>query len=210
MGKAEKYNQMIQMMWGIHKLCANFRGDCQRCPFHMDRCVFGEPMPKSWLFEDDDDEEEEEEVLDEVEAEIKAAPSVANAFVPLVREPVVDVAEIEEKIEPPVEEKVPEPEPAPIEVKKVEERPADPVKTEEVIAKGQDDDSNGTWIVSTTQGGVLTKYVYICSKCGYKRESVFSIPPMNACPECEKRKKQSVSHLVAELPNPRGMISRVF
>lgn len=188
MGKADKYNQMIQMMWGIHKMCSNFRGDCQRCPFHMDRCVFGEPMPKSWMFEDDDDEEEEEIVLDEVEAEIKAAPQVANAFVPLVREPVVDVTEIEEKVE--VEEKVAEPEPAPAPKKPVEVKPAEISRAEEVVKRAPDDDSDGTWIVSTTQGGVLTKYVYICSKCGYKRESVFSIPPMNSCPECDKRKKQ--------------------
>ena len=189
MGKADKYNQMIQMMWGIHKMCSNFRGDCQRCPFHMDRCVFGEPMPKSWLFEDDEDEEKEEVVLDEVEAEIKAAPEVANAFVPLVREPVVDVTEIEEKIEPLVEEKVAEPVVEKVE-KPVEKPVEEPVKAVEVVKTAPDDDSDGTWIVSTTQGGVLTKYVYICSKCGYKRESVFSIPPMNSCPECDKRKKQ--------------------
>ena len=50
------------------------------------------------------------------------------------------------------------------------------------------DDSDGTWLVSTTMGSVFSKYVYICSKCGYKKESVFSLTPMTKCPECEKRK----------------------
>lgn len=196
MGKADKYNQMIQLMKGIHKMCSNWRGDCQRCPFHMDMCVFGEPMPKSWMFEDDDDEDEEVVVnakeIDEVEAEIQAAPPVENAFVPLVREPVVDVSEIEEALEQPVEEKkAPVPEkvekPKPVEPFKIEKAEKKAEKTEEVLPM---DDSDGTWIVSTTMGSVLTKYVFICSKCGYKRESVFSIPPMKFCPECDKRKKQ--------------------
>ncbi|MBE7069495.1 MAG: hypothetical protein E7386_03225 [Ruminococcaceae bacterium] len=51
-----------------------------------------------------------------------------------------------------------------------------------------EDDSEGTWLVSTTMGSVFTKYVFICSKCGYKKESVFSAPPIAYCPECEKRK----------------------
>ena len=50
------------------------------------------------------------------------------------------------------------------------------------------DDSDGTWLVSTTMGSVFSKYVYICSKCGYKKESVLSLTPMTKCPECEKRK----------------------
>ena len=50
------------------------------------------------------------------------------------------------------------------------------------------DDSDGTWLVSTTMGSVFSKYVYICSKCGYKKESFFSITPITYCPECEKRK----------------------
>jgi rubrerythrin len=52
----------------------------------------------------------------------------------------------------------------------------------------ESDNSDGTWIVSTTMGGVFTKYVFICSKCGYKKESVFSMTPLSYCPECEKRK----------------------
>ena len=50
------------------------------------------------------------------------------------------------------------------------------------------DESDGTWLVSTTMGSVFSKYVYICSKCGYRKESVLSLTPMTKCPECEKRK----------------------
>ena len=50
------------------------------------------------------------------------------------------------------------------------------------------DDSDGTWLVSTTMGSVFSKYVYICSKCGYRKESYLSIAPTTFCPECEKRK----------------------
>ena len=53
----------------------------------------------------------------------------------------------------------------------------------------QEDDSKGTWVVSTTMGGVFSKYVFICSKCGYKKESLFSVPPVASCPECEKKKQ---------------------
>ena len=51
-----------------------------------------------------------------------------------------------------------------------------------------DDKTDGTWLVSTTMGSLFTKYVYICSKCGYRKESFLSMTPMSYCPECEKRK----------------------
>lgn len=93
------------------------------------------------------------------------------------------------------------PHPAKAEVKEAEEKPADIPEHVEVAeqveehkevnvipAAKEEDDSVGTWIVSTTMGSVLTKYVYICSKCGYRKESYLSITPMSFCPECEKRK----------------------
>lgn len=52
----------------------------------------------------------------------------------------------------------------------------------------EDDNTEGTWLVSTTMGSVFSKYVYICSKCGYRKESVLSLTPMTRCPECEKKK----------------------
>jgi len=53
------------------------------------------------------------------------------------------------------------------------------------------EDSEGTWLVSTSMGGVFSKYVFICSKCGYKKESVLSLTPMSTCPECEKMKARN-------------------
>lgn len=49
-------------------------------------------------------------------------------------------------------------------------------------------ETQGTWLVSTTMGGVFSKYVFICSKCGYKKESFLSVAPTSNCPECEKNK----------------------
>ena len=54
-----------------------------------------------------------------------------------------------------------------------------------------DDDSEATWLVSTSMGSAFTKYVFICSKCGYKKESMFSFTPMTYCPECSKKKNNT-------------------
>ena len=69
--------------------------------------------------------------------------------------------------------------------KEVAEQPKEAAVVEQLK---ENDNSDGTWIVSTTMGGVFTKYVFICSKCGYKKESVFSMTPLSYCPECEKSK----------------------
>lgn len=83
------------------------------------------------------------------------------------------------KAEQPVVEETPE---------QIEEPVAEEAAPEAIGMQKEDDNSTGTWLVSTAQGGVFTKYVFICSKCGYKKESLFSITPMTVCPECEKRK----------------------
>ena len=66
--------------------------------------------------------------------------------------------------------------------------PVVPIQEETAEKPADTKDSEGTWIVSTTMGTAFTKYVFICSKCGYKKESFFSITPITYCPECEKRK----------------------
>ena len=73
-----------------------------------------------------------------------------------------------------------------------EEEPEEEPAKEEVVAEQPqvNDDSEGTWLMSTTMGSAFTKYVFICSKCGYKKESYFSIAPTSYCPECEKRKHE--------------------
>lgn len=123
--------QLDQLLKGVYRLCVNM-DECYGCPFHKNKCVFGEPKPKTWFDEDS-----------------IQVPVTANT-------PVTFVAEAEPETKP--------------------ELPKD------------DDDSNGTWILSTSMGSVFSKYVFICSKCGYKKESVLALTPMSTCPECEKRK----------------------
>lgn len=103
----------------------------------------------------------------------------------ILTEPVIEEPAMETVTEPVKEtaSETNEPAPAPIHI------PA-PVSPSAPAAPAVDDDSDGTWIVSASMGSVFTKYVYICSKCGYKKESVFSLTPMNSCPECEKRKAE--------------------
>ena len=72
--------------------------------------------------------------------------------------------------------------------KEIIEEVEEPKEKETPEAPKENDDSEGTWLVSTAMGSVFSKYVFICSKCGYKKESVFSMTPMTRCPECEKRK----------------------
>jgi hypothetical protein len=133
--------QLDQLLKGVYRLCVNM-DDCFGCPFHKNKCMFGEPKPKTWFDEDTIQE-----------------PAKKH-------KPVTFVAE-EPQAPAPAPAPAPEPEP-----------PLPPV----------DDDSNGTWILSTSMGSVFSKYVFICSKCGYKKESVLALTPMSNCPECEKRR----------------------
>ena len=99
-------------------------------------------------------------------------------------------------VEEPIEIK-PAPEHLPVPPKEsvkevVEEAPSEETSGEEVAPAPApvDDDSEGTWLVSTTMGSAFTKYVFVCSKCGYKKESYFSMATTSFCPECEKRKHE--------------------
>ena len=101
--------------------------------------------------------------FDEETIEIKAVPETENTA--------EEVAEEPQQTQPQPEEQ--------------------PQTSSEVVEQiKQNDDSDGTWIVSTTMGGVFTKYVFICSKCGYRKESMFSITPLTFCPECAKKKAE--------------------
>ena len=101
---------------------------------------------------------------------------------------------VEEPIEiKPAPEHLPVPPKETLKETKEEEPAEEPAKQEEVAHQPQvqvDDDADGTWLMSTTMGSAFTKYVFICSKCGYKKESYFSIAPTSYCPECEKRKHE--------------------
>ena len=98
--------------------------------------------------------------------EIKPAPE--HLPVPH-KEPVKEVVEEGKEEEPAVEEE------------------AAPAPAPETV---EDADTVGTWLVSTTMGSAFTKYVFVCSKCGYKKESYFSMATTSFCPECEKRKHE--------------------
>lgn len=98
--------------------------------------------------------------------EIKPAPE--HLPVPH-KEPVKEVVEEVKEEDPAVEEE------------------AAPAPAPETV---EDTDTVGTWLVSTTMGSAFTKYVFVCSKCGYKKESYFSMATTSFCPECEKRKHE--------------------
>ncbi|MCR5618072.1 MAG: hypothetical protein K6F83_07290 [Clostridiales bacterium] len=147
MNKAKKFNQFNQMIAGLSKMCAETE-DCHKCSFYIERCVFGEPMPRTWT---------EEKAEEEGKPDSGEPSAVAEEVAAIIEEPAKEETSAEDQ---------------------------------EDKGTTEDDDSEGTWIVNTTMGSVLSKYVFICSKCGYKKESYFSIPPVSFCPECEKRKGQ--------------------
>ena len=207
MGLEEGNNSKVdQLLKGVFRLCSD-QESCEKCPFYTDDCVFGTPKPKTWFralltreprIDDsvlrvmEEPKEEPKAVEPEIEVPIFGDPVVEE---PKVAEPVVEEPVVEEPkgVEPIVEQpKVEQPK---VEEVKIEEPKAEAPKVEEpkveepkAEKKQVIDDSIGTWLVSTTMGSVLSKYVFICSKCGYKKESYFSIPPTDYCPECSKNK----------------------
>ena len=148
-------------------MCVN-RDDCNGCPFYITKCTFEEPKPSTWF--------DEESIAVQSEP-VKEKPAVRE---PNIKGIPVEPEAAEAQAEPEVEA-APEPE-----VKEPVAQPQEAVP--EVVPQNEEDDSAGTWLVSTTMGSVFTKYVFICSKCGYRKESIFSMPPISYCPECEKQK----------------------
>lgn len=136
------------------------REDCNDCPFYVTKCVFEDPKPRTWSIDE--------------HVEIKPAPE--HLPVPS-KEQVKEAVEESPAEETPAEEVAPASEPAPAPAPATAPAPVD-------------DDSESTWLVSTTMGSAFTKYVFVCSKCGYKKESYFSMATTSFCPECEKRKHE--------------------
>ena len=183
MSTENREQQVDQLLRGIYRMCVT-RDDCKDCPFHITKCTFGEPRPSTWFDED----------------------TIGNKFAPnylkFTDRDIVIPAEEEPK---PVVQ--PEVRPAPQQIAAAEQpavqpdtepdfqadsqpdtQPAPQPVTPPVVQPIGDEDAAGTWLVSTTMGSVFSKYVFICSKCGYRKESMFSFTPMTNCPECEKRK----------------------
>ena len=202
MGLEEGNNSKVdQLLKGVFRLCS-YQDSCESCPFFTDDCVFGTPKPTTWFRALLTREPRIDDTVLRVMEEPKEEPKVEEPKavepeieVPIFGDPVVEEPKAVEPVveEPKVAEPVVEPpkaEQPKVEEPKVEEPKVEAPKVEEpkVEKKQVKDDSVGTWLVSTTMGSVLSKYVFICSKCGYKKESYFSIPPTDFCPECGKNK----------------------
>lgn len=194
MSTENREQQVDQLLRGIYRMCVN-RDDCKDCPFYITKCTFGEPRPRKWFDEEtignkfspnylkftDKDIviKAKEEASEPAQEEVQAAPQAESK----------EEAKAEAK---PEQEKAaatwPTLQPAPESAPSADSQPAPAPVLQPVVQQAVNDDADGTWLVSTTMGSVFTKYVFICSKCGYRKESMFSFTPMTNCPECEKRK----------------------
>ena len=131
---------------------------CNNCPFYTDSCVFGDIKPRDWYKE-------------------KPTFQITNQIV-LPAEMFSEEEFIEE--EPATEEVVQEEK-----QEEVKEEVKEPDKSEE---QTKILNTVGTWeIRAPVEKGLLSKYIFVCSKCGYQRESLFSTP-IGLCPECENKK----------------------
>ena len=182
--------QVDQLLRGIYRMCVN-RDDCRDCPFHITKCTFGEPRPSTWFDEETIGNKFSPNYLKFTDKEI-VIKAKEEASVPVQEEDQV-ASQAESKAEAqPEQEKAaatwPALQPVPESAPSADSQPAPTPVLQPVVQQAVNDDADGTWLVSTTMGSVFTKYVFICSKCGYRKESMFSFTPMTNCPECEKRK----------------------
>jgi hypothetical protein len=182
--------QVDQLLRGIYRMCVN-RDDCKDCPFYITKCTFGEPRPSTWFDEETIGNKFSPNYLKFTDRDI-VITAKEEASVP-VQEEVQVASQAEAKAEAqPEQEKAaatwPALQPAPESAPSADSQPAPTPVLQPVVQQAVNDDADGTWLVSTTMGSVFTKYVFICSKCGYRKESMFSFTPMTNCPECEKRK----------------------
>ena len=187
MSTENREQQVDQLLRGIYRMCVN-RDDCKDCPFHITKCTFGEPRPSTWFDEETIVNKFSPNYLKFTDRDIVMQPK---------EEPATVAKEESASAPEPVSEPAPEPEvlPAPTRpgpatwpVSQTDSQPATAPAPQPVLQSVANDDAEGTWLVSTSMGSVFSKYVFICSKCGYRKESMFSFTPMTNCPECEKRK----------------------
>lgn len=184
--------QVDQLLRGIYRMCVN-RDDCRDCPFYITKCSFGEPRPSTWFDEETIGNKFSPNYLKFTDKDIvitakeEASEPAKEEAKPAAEAPQAPQAEAQ-----PEPEKTaatwPTLQPAPESAPSADSQPAPTPVLQPVVQQAVNDDADGTWLVSTTMGSVFTKYVFICSKCGYRKESMFSFTPMTNCPECEKRK----------------------
>ena len=191
MSTENREQQVDQLLRGIYRMCVN-RDDCKDCPFHITKCTFGEPRPSTWFDEETIVNKFSPNYLKFTDRDIVMQPKEEPATV--VKE---ESASAPASAPEPISEPAPEPEvlptptrpgPATWPVSQTDSQPATAPAPQPVLQSVANDDAEGTWLVSTSMGSVFSKYVFICSKCGYRKESMFSFTPMTNCPECEKRK----------------------
>ena len=186
--------QVDQLLRGIYRMCVN-RDDCRDCPFYITKCTFGEPRPSTWFDEETISNKFSPNYLKFTDKDIVIKAKEEASEPAPAKEEAKPAAEAPQA---PQAEAQPEPEkaaatwptlqPAPESSPSSDSQPAPTPVLQPVVQQAVNDDADGTWLVSTTMGSVFTKYVFICSKCGYRKESMFSFTPMTNCPECEKRK----------------------
>lgn len=184
--------QVDQLLRGIYRMCVN-RDDCRDCPFYITKCSFGEPRPSTWFDEETIGNKfspnylkftDKDIVIKAQEEASEPAKEEAKPAQPAAQAPQAEAQPETEKAAATWPTLQPAPESAP----SADSQPAPTPVLQPVVQQAVNDDADGTWLVSTTMGSVFTKYVFICSKCGYRKESMFSFTPMTNCPECEKRK----------------------
>ena len=189
MNTENREQQVDQLLRGIYRMCVT-RDDCKDCPFHITKCTFGEPRPSTWFDEETIENKFSPNYLKFTDRDIVIQPKEEPATA--AKEEAAPVSAPEPAPEPEVLPAPTRPGPATWPVSQTDSQPATPPAPQPapqpVLQSVANDDAEGTWLVSTSMGSVFSKYVFICSKCGYRKESMFSFTPMTNCPECEKRK----------------------
>ena len=183
MSTENREQQVDQLLRGIYRMCVT-RDNCKECPFHITKCTFGEPRPSTWFDEETIGNKFSPNYLKFTDKDIVMQPKEEVASAAKEEASPAPVMAPESAAEPEEQPAPQRPGPATWPVSQNASQPA----LQPVLHPAVDDDADGTWLVSTSMGSVFSKYVFICSKCGYRKESMFSFTPMTNCPECEKRK----------------------
>ncbi len=183
MSTENREQQVDQLLRGIYRMCVT-RDNCKECPFHITKCTFGEPRPSTWFDEETIENKFSPNYLKFTDKDIVMQPKEEVASATKEEAAPAPVMAPESAAEPEEQPAPQRPGPATWPVSQNASQPA----LQPVLHPAVDDDADGTWLVSTSMGSVFSKYVFICSKCGYRKESMFSFTPMTNCPECEKRK----------------------
>ena len=195
-----------QIAMGIHLLCKE-SSRCISCPFYRSKCIFGEPRPRDWFSEP----REKHKIAQQVNElkEIQESDKPRNIFETralfeqdkskTTQENITEQKTVE--VEQDNSEDIKEKEPGVVAeeqtvIEQVVEKQNTDIATVEDETKVEEElhtPTNVTSLQSIWQikgpiedNKLFTKRTYVCSVCGYQRESVLT--PIGPCPECEQRK----------------------